>query len=117
MTPAASRKKHQAEQNKQETEGAGPENQRPGTRKTPAEEGQDREKTPGQKHFSPLRSAGSWVGALCPVLGSVPEGSAAEPPRAALLNPPPFECQLGNSTTTVVQRRPSREHLPGDSTS
>ena len=34
-----------------------------------------------------------------------PEGSAAEPSRAALLNPPPFECPLGNSSTTVVQRR------------
>ena len=78
--------------------------------------GQGEDKTPGQKHVSSLRSAGSWVGALCPVLGSVPEGSAAEPPRAALLNPPPFECPLGNSSTTVVQRRASREHLPGDST-
>ena len=36
--------------------------------------------------------------------------------RAVLLNPPPFECQLGNSTTTVIQRRSSHEHLPGDST-
>ena len=118
MTPAAKEKKHQAEQNKQEPEGAGPENQRPGTRKAPPQAGQDRERTkhPGRNTFRLFWSAGSWVGALCTVLGTAPEGSAAEPPRAALLNPPPFECPLGNSSTTVVQRRASREHLPGDST-
>ena len=44
--------------------------------------------------------------------GRRPEGSATEPSRAALLNPPPFECPAGQLVhTTVVQRRASRERF------
>ena len=110
MTPAAKEKKHQAERNKQEPEGAGPENQRPGTRKAPPQAGQDREETGHQgRNTFRVREV--------PVLGSAPFARFwGRCPRGVPLNPPPFECPLGNSSTTVVQRRASREHLRGDST-
>ena len=86
MTPAASRKKHEGRPRQTGT--------RRGRAREPATRNQESPGTgrPGHqdgKRFAFFGSAGSWVGALCTVLGTAPEGSAAEPSRAALLNPPP----------------------------
>ena len=66
--------------NKQEPAGAGPEKQRPGTREAPTRQARTErsQDTRAETRFA-FESAGPWVGALCPVLGPAPEGSATEP--------------------------------------
>ena len=82
--------------------GTGKENQGTEPGKETRTASQDRQETGHQGHFTfRFGCDGSWVGALCSVLGSAPEGSA--------LDPPPFQSQTELDLQTGGQRRASLE--------